>query len=228
MYQEKDKYRLLIENLPDGLAYCKTVLDNTGEPVDYIFLEVNPSFKTLSGHPRDHIIGKKLTELYSGIKGLGFDWIGVSDQVATGKSIRFQQYFDLSERWYDVTAYSDQPGYFTAVFHDITERKQAEEALHTSEARYRLLVENANEAILVVQDGILKFVNRMTVGIIGYSEQELTSRPFPEFIHPDDRDMVVERHLRRLKGNVSQPRYAFRLVTRDGQYQVGRDRCCLD
>ncbi len=99
---------------------------------------------------------------------------------------------------------------------DITKRKQAEEALRTSEERYRLLVENANEVIVVAQDGMLKFVNRIASELIGYSEQELTSRPFPEFIHPDDRGMVVERHLRRLKGDVSQPRYAFRLVTRDG------------
>ena len=126
MYQEKDKYRLLIENLPDGLAYYKMVLDNTGKPVDYIFLEVNPSFEALSGHPRDHIIGKKVTEICPGIKGLGFDWIGVFDQVAaTDKSIHFQQYFDQQDRWYEITAYNDQPGYFTAVFHDITEHKQS-------------------------------------------------------------------------------------------------------
>jgi PAS domain-containing protein len=73
MYQEKDKYRLLIKNLPDGLVYCKMVRDSTGKPVDYIFLEVNPSFEALSGHPIDHIIGKKVTKLYPGIKGLGFD-----------------------------------------------------------------------------------------------------------------------------------------------------------
>jgi PAS domain S-box-containing protein len=103
-----------------------------------------------------------------------------------------------------------------AVISDITERKQVEEALRTSEARYRLLVENANETILVAQDGMLKFVNRMAAELMGYSEQELTSRPFHEFIHPDDRGMVVERYLKRLKGNVSQPRYAFRLVAREG------------
>jgi len=66
MIQEKDKYRLLIENLPDGLAYCKMVRDSTGKPVDYIFLEINSSFEALTGLPRDHIIGKKVTELVSG------------------------------------------------------------------------------------------------------------------------------------------------------------------
>jgi PAS domain S-box-containing protein len=99
---------------------------------------------------------------------------------------------------------------------DITERKRAEEALRTSEAKYRLVVENANEAIAVAQDGMLKFVNRMAIDLTGYSEQDLTSRPFPEFVHPDDRGMVVERYLRRLKGDVSQPRYVFRLMVRDG------------
>ena len=127
MIQEKDKYRLLIENLPDGLAYCKMVRDNTGKPVDYIFLEINSSFEALTGLPRDHIIGKKMTELYPGIKGLGFDWIGVFDQVTAiepGQSIRFQQYLSQQDRWYEITAYSDQPGYFAVVFRDITERKQ--------------------------------------------------------------------------------------------------------
>ena len=99
---------------------------------------------------------------------------------------------------------------------DITKAKQMEETLRTSEASYRLVVENANEAILVAQDGMLKFVNRMASELTGYSEQELASRPFPEFIHPDDRSMVVERYLSRLKGYASIPRYAFRLIERDG------------
>jgi PAS domain S-box-containing protein len=63
---------------------------------------------------------------------------------------------------------------------------------------------------------MLKFVNRMAIDLTGYSEQDLTSRPFPEFVHPDDRGMVVEHYLKRLKGDVSQSRYDFRLMARDG------------
>ena len=99
---------------------------------------------------------------------------------------------------------------------DITESKQAAEALRASEGMYRRLVETANEAIYVAQDGMLKFVNRMTVEITGYSEQELTSTPFSEFIHPDDRDVAVGRHLARIKGETIPDRNQCRIIARDG------------
>jgi PAS domain S-box-containing protein/putative nucleotidyltransferase with HDIG domain len=100
---------------------------------------------------------------------------------------------------------------------DMTQRKLAEEALRESEAKYRLLIDTADESIVVAQDGLLKFVNPMAIGLLGgYSEQELMDRPFPEFIHPDDRSMVVENYRRRIANEAVQPRYSFRVVTRDG------------
>ena len=180
MYQEKDKYRLLIENLPDGLVYCKMVQDNTGKPVDYIFLEVNPSFETLSGHPRDHIIGKKVTELNPGIKGLGFDWIGVFDQVvaiSTGQSIRFQQHLDLRKRWYEITAYSDQPGYFTAVFHDITEHKQDKEKLFETKEYLEKLIKYANAPIIIWDTSLsITRFNKAFESLSGYHASELIGK----------------------------------------------------
>ncbi len=85
-----------------------------------------------------------------------------------------------------------------------------------SEDRYRQVVENANEAILVAQDGMLRFVNRMACEITGYSEAELLGRPFLDFIHRDDRSMVTDLHQRRLRGETLPTRYPFRLVVRDG------------
>jgi PAS domain S-box-containing protein len=108
-------------------------------------------------------------------------------------------------------------GYANLYGINITKRKQVEEALRESEQKYRLLVDNASETIIVAQDGILKFVNRIASDLSGYSDQELTSRPFSEFIHPDDRSMVRERHLSRIKGDKVQPRYVFRLMARNGK-----------
>ena len=101
------------------------------------------------------------------------------------------------------------------VARDIAERKRAEKALRESEERYRLVVENADEAILVAQDGLLKFINPKAKELIGYSDDELTPRPFAEFIHPDDQVMVAERHLKRLTGEQVPSVYSFRIVDSD-------------
>ncbi|MCX5975120.1 MAG: PAS domain S-box protein [Coprothermobacterota bacterium] len=102
------------------------------------------------------------------------------------------------------------------LYTDITERKRMEEALRESEEKYRALVENANEAIIVTQDGALKFANPKASKLFGYSLQEAVGRPFVEFIHPDDRYLVAERYRKRLEGQVSTVVYPFRTIHKDG------------
>jgi PAS domain S-box-containing protein len=91
-------------------------------------------------------------------------------------------------------------------------RRQAEQALKASEEKYRLLVENALEAIFIAADGTLIFTNHKTTELSGYSQQELCSKPFIEFIHPDDRRMVAERHFQRLKAADVPDLYSFRIT----------------
>ncbi len=95
-------------------------------------------------------------------------------------------------------------------------RNRAEDSLRKSEEKYRQLIELSNEVILVAQDGMLKLVNHRLIELLGYSEQELLSTPFPVFIHPDDRAMVVERYQKRLKCEEFPSRYSFRLNPKDG------------
>ncbi|MBN2100146.1 MAG: PAS domain S-box protein [Dehalococcoidia bacterium] len=77
-----------------------------------------------------------------------------------------------------------------AVLRDITERKRTVELLQVSEQRNRLLVENASEGILVVQQGSVQFVNRKYLEImehLGYMVEELKGRTLEDFIHFEDR-----------------------------------------
>ena len=97
------------------------------------------------------------------------------------------------------------------------ERKRAEEALRESEEQYRILVENASEAIFVAQDGKLRFVNGRSQEIIGYTREELISRTFIEFVHPDDRELLMDRHIQRQQGVDLPSRYSFRIVHATGE-----------
>jgi PAS domain S-box-containing protein len=124
--------------------------------------------------------------------------------------------FDVQLSACAVTDESGSPVCMMASFMDITERKKAEEALRESENKYRAVVDNAIEGIVVVQDGMLKFVNPKLISVVGYSIKELTSRPFIEFIHPDYREQVMGIHINRLKGEEVPTIYEFKVFDKKG------------
>ena len=101
---------------------------------------------------------------------------------------------------------------------DITGRKRVEQELRQSESRYRKLIENAGQSILVIQNGMIQYANPVLSRIMGYSLADIYARPFVEFIHPDDRDRVAQNYQKRLAGDVSDlAAYRFRAVTKDGR-----------
>ena len=99
---------------------------------------------------------------------------------------------------------------------DITERKEADRAIRESEKKYRLLVENANEGFVVVQNGLLKFSNSKVAEVTGYTTEELMSKPFADLIHPEDREMVLARHQRRTEGRDVPDVFSFRIIGKRG------------
>lgn len=93
---------------------------------------------------------------------------------------------------------------------------KTEIALRESETKYRAIVEHANDAIVVAQDGLIRFVNRKAAAVSGYSDEELTGRPFVDFVHPDDRELVSMRHQIGMRGDPGQGLiYPFRIIRRD-------------
>lgn len=98
-----------------------------------------------------------------------------------------------------------------------TQRKQAEDALLNSEKKYRLVVENANEGIIITQDGHLKFVNHQASEFSGYSIDELKTSSFLDFVHPGDRTAVIEHHRNHLSGIERSSIYSFRMIDKRGE-----------
>ncbi|MEE8415476.1 MAG: PAS domain S-box protein, partial [Desulfobacterales bacterium] len=100
---------------------------------------------------------------------------------------------------------------------EIQDRERAEKLLRESEEKYRLLVKNANDAIFIAQDDAVKFPNPKGEEMTGYSAEELAKMPFIDLIHPDDRNMVLDRHRRRLSGEKLPAIDEFRIINKAGE-----------
>jgi len=100
---------------------------------------------------------------------------------------------------------------------EVEDRKRAEKALGASEEKYRLLFENANDAIFIAQDGFIKFPNPQALKMTRYTEEGLSKIPFVNLIHPQDRDFVLERHKKRLAGEDLPMTYSFRIINKSGE-----------
>lgn len=105
----------------------------------------------------------------------------------------------------------------TADKRDISADGNMEEALFESQKEYRMLLDSANEAILVAQDGLLKYTNIAGEQLTGYSAEELQDRPFLNFIHAGDQEKVIANYNKRLLGEPVPKFYQFRIVTRTGK-----------
>jgi len=81
--------------------------------------------------------------------------------------------------------------YFLAFDRDISKQKIAREKLRQSEEKYRLLVDNAQDAVFILQQGCIKFANPRTLSILEYDRQTIGTQSFMEFVRPRDRDKVA-------------------------------------
>ncbi|MFC1579595.1 response regulator [Thermodesulfobacteriota bacterium] len=95
-------------------------------------------------------------------------------------------------------------------------RRKTEEALRESEEKYRILIENANDAILVVQNEKIVFSNPVTLKLFGYLGDELEAKPFADLFHPDERGLVRDRQGKRSRGDNISSAYSLRAIDNAG------------
>lgn len=141
--KSEQRYRSLFENMLNGAAYHKILVDEENQPTDYIFLEVNKAFEDHSGLSREVIIGKKVTEILPDIKSSEFDWIAAYGNVALkGGILQIEQYSESLGKWFDICAFSPEKGYFAVTFTDITERRHIMEELKRAKSELEQRVQD--------------------------------------------------------------------------------------
>ena len=216
--RSEEELRVIFESVVDGII----VTDMEGN-----ILELNETAALKYGYKKEELIGQYGFQMLAP-KDLAKAAENVQRMLSEGRDATSGQSSEYTILRKDGTEFlgevrtsyardvSGKPVAAISVVRDITERRLAEQALQKSEAEYRLLVENANEGIIVVCDGIVRFANPKTVEMSGYSREELMSRLFIDFVHPDDRGVMRDRHVRRLKGEQFPGIYPFRIVDKNG------------
>ncbi len=181
-------------------------------------MDANAAACRALGRERSELIGAHISEVYApaGDEGTLASYRRVIETGEPYQAFDVCPGGDLTDRRFSLKAFRAGAG-LGLIATDTTERWKAQEALRESEEHYRQVVENADEAIVVAQDGRLRFFNRRLVEILGYEENELREMLFAKLIHPDDAAMVAERHRERLTGGNPESQYTFRALTKDGR-----------
>jgi PAS domain S-box-containing protein/putative nucleotidyltransferase with HDIG domain len=210
--QSEERYRMLVDNAAEEIYVFQ----------DGICKFAKEGISRATGYHRDEMIGKSMAELVH----TDDLQILLEKHLARmhGEDVRGEDIFRAIDkagniRWVeahstDIT-WEGRPASLTLQT-DITDRVSLESALKESEQKYRTVVENAVEAVIILQDGKVKFTNRLSAGELGYTREELFEIPILDIIHPDDRPMVAERYARRLRGEPVED-YSFRVLTKEGK-----------
>jgi len=170
----EEKYRDLFESIDQGLSIIEMIFDQNNKPIDYRFIENNMVFHKQTGLP--DISGKTVSEVIPDLEDFWFETYGTV--ALTGKPIRFTQYAEGLNNWFDVYAFrlgEEESKKVAILFTNITERIKVEEKTKQNEEKIRnfilqapvamalyrgpkFVVEIVNEALLNFWDKSLDLV----------------------------------------------------------------------
>jgi PAS domain S-box-containing protein len=215
----EERYRDLFENANDAIAIMN--LDRT-------VVNINRAMERLLGWSRDELIG------HGDRKILTPAGIALAEErerrLQAGEKIpsTFEHEFVRKDgstvlvegRTRFIRDKVGTPVGFQGVYRDITERKQAEEALRQAEQQYRMLVDSTHDGVFVIQEAKVRFCNEAFAGMVGYTREEVVGGDFRTLIAPEDLEMVADRYRRRQGGEQVPWSYEFRMLHKDQRTRV--------
>jgi PAS domain S-box-containing protein len=186
----EEKFRELMENMHSGVVVYEAVAG--GE--NFVIKDFNRSGEKIENINRDKVIGRRVTDVFPGVKDLGiFD---VFQRVwKTGSAEYFSggvyQDHRTDPSWRESYVYRIPTGEIVSVYQDVTEQKLAQKALQESEKRFRDLVENSLTGISIVQNNQVVYQNKEQERLLGPLPRSYLLADF-EKIYPEDVDMVKQ------------------------------------
>lgn len=197
--QVEQDYEILFRKMLNGFALHEIICDDSGSPIDYRFLAVNPAFEKMTGLVSDNIIGNTVLEVLPDTEPF---WIETYGRVAlTGEPVLFENESKALNKFFEVTAFRPAPFQFACLFDDITQRKIAEQALLENEAKFRSVIEQSNDAIYILYHNKLELVNKRFCEITGIPLEDAIGENFSlddivdyENIFPDGENKKTGRY----------------------------------
>ena len=210
---EKAKYQALFENNRDAIFLTR--------PKDGAVLAVNPAACSLFGYSEQQLLSMNRDDLLD-VSDPRFTqaWVERAGTGAVEAELTFiRRHGARFEARVSSKLFTDESGCQVACtsIHDITERKQTEEALRQSEERFRLLYENAPLGIIQIdQNGYLTAANRKFAEISGYSPEEAVGLSYRDVTLPEETDRIVKNAEDLLSGKIDTIHHERRLLRKDG------------
>ncbi len=160
LQESLNRYRILVNSLDQGFGVMEMIFDLEKNPIDFLFVEVNPAFEGHTG--LNHPLGKTMKEFFLHHEGHWFRRFG--NVAFTGEAIRFEDYSSERDRWFEVYAFpfgNKRSRKVACLFSNITPRKEAEEKLRKLNEDLELKVrsrtyelEENNELLQMVFDTV--------------------------------------------------------------------------
>jgi PAS domain S-box-containing protein len=213
----EQKYRTLYDSIDEGFSIIEVIFDENDKPVDYRFLEINPSFEKQTGIRKAP--GRTMREIAPDHEGY---WFEIYGKVAlTGEPVRFENPAAQLNRWFDVYAFrvgSPRERKVAILFNDITSRKQAEAKSLESERRFRLLAESIPQHVWSFRpDGTGGYWNQRLISYTGLTPEELRLGGWSA-LHPQYVERV-QAAWREAWAHGTDYEMELRLRGRDGNYR---------
>lgn len=177
----ESRFRYLFNEMHEGVAIYKPI--NDGE--DFVFVDINEAGEKLSDIKKENVVGKRVTEVFPGIKDEGFNLFSTFQKANNTRETQHHpllQYDDERITQYvENTVYKLNSGEIVALYLDTTKQKVAQEELIRSERNLRTILESIGDGVISTDvNKNIKSINPVAEQLIGFSEEECLGRKMDE------------------------------------------------